>query len=109
MFLIFVRGVSNKYPKHMFYKEIRIKQRLFLHTLHISLLIQCSVQQQIHLTGNVFGNKYYRCNEVSLYTQNKRNAKKERNLHGVFLLFSCHKRHNDKKTFQIIRLDIFIS
>ena len=35
--------------------------------LHISLLIKYSVQQQIHLNGNVFWNKYCRCNEGSLY------------------------------------------
>ena len=29
--------------------------------------IKDSVQQQIQFNGNVFGNKCYRCNEVSLY------------------------------------------
>ena len=47
MFWIFVRiaserGDSNKYPKHMFYGEIRIKQGLFL---HIILSIKDSLEQ----------------------------------------------------------------
>ena len=37
----------------MFYKEIRIKQRL----LHVILLIKDSLKQQIHFNGNIFGNK----------------------------------------------------
>ena len=44
-------GVSNKYPKHMFYREIRTKQNLFL---HMFLLIKYSLQQQIHFNGKVF-------------------------------------------------------
>ena len=67
MFWIFLEspqwGDSKKYPKHMFYEEIRTKPDL----LHIYLLIRYSVQQQIHLNGNVFGNKWCRCNEGSLY------------------------------------------
>ena len=63
------RGNSNKYPKHMFYEKIRIKQGLFL---HIILSIKDSLQQQIHFSGNIFGNKCCRCNEGSLYfPQNK--------------------------------------
>ena len=50
----------------MFYEEIRTKQDLFL---HINLLIKYSVQQQLHFTGNSFGNKRCRCNEGSLYIQ----------------------------------------
>ena len=57
-------GDSNKYPKHTFYEEIRIKQYI----LHISLLIKHSVEHRIHFNGNVFWNKCCRCNEGSLYT-----------------------------------------
>ena len=35
--------------------------------LHTNLPIKYSVQQQIRFNGNVFGNKYCRCNEGSLY------------------------------------------
>ena len=45
------RGKSNKYPKHMFYEEIRIKQD---HFLYIILSIKDSLQQQIHYNGNIF-------------------------------------------------------
>ena len=31
------------------------------------LSITDSLQQQIHFNGNIFGNKYCRCNEGSLY------------------------------------------
>ena len=55
---------SNKYPKHMFYEEIRIKQGLFLPVI---LSIKDSLQRQINYNGNVFGNKCCRCNEGSLY------------------------------------------
>ena len=55
---------SNKYLKHMFYKEIRIKQGLFL---YIILCIKDSLQQQIYYNGNIFRNKCCRCNEGSLY------------------------------------------
>ena len=48
----------------MFYDEITTKTRPFL---HINLLILYSVQQQIHFNGNVFGNKWCRYNEDSLY------------------------------------------
>ena len=60
------RGNSNKYPKHMFYEEIRImnKTRPFL---HIILSIKDSLQQQIHYNGNIFGRKCSLCNEGSLY------------------------------------------
>ena len=37
--------------------------------LHISLLIKYSDQQQIHFNGNIFRNKYCRCNEGSLYKE----------------------------------------
>ena len=63
------RGDSNKYPKHMFYEEIRIKQGLFI---HIILSIKNSLQQQIHYNGNIFWNKCYRCNEGSLYIDKNR-------------------------------------
>ena len=49
-------GDSNKYPKHMFYEEIRLKQ---------GLRIILSLQQKIHFNGNIFGNKCCRCNEGS--------------------------------------------
>ena len=51
-----------KYPKHMFYAEIRIKQGIFL--LHIILSIMDSLQ--FHYNDNIFGNNCYRCNEGSL-------------------------------------------
>ena len=51
---------SNKYPKHMFCEEIRIKIRSFL---HIIVSIKDSLQ---HFNGNVFGHKYCHCNEGSL-------------------------------------------
>ena len=51
-------GNSNKYPKHMFYEQIRIKQ---------GLSYKDSLQQQIHFNGNIFGNKCCRCDEGSLY------------------------------------------
>ena len=35
--------------------------------LHINLLIKYSIQQHIHFNGNIFRNKYCRCNEGSLY------------------------------------------
>ena len=50
----------------MFYEEIRTKSP----SLHISLLIKYSIQQQIHFNGNVFGNKCCRCNEGSLHSLN---------------------------------------
>ena len=58
------RGDSNKYPKHMFDEEIRIKQSLSyisFYPLRILLL------QQIHYNGNISGNKCCHCNEGSLY------------------------------------------
>ena len=58
------RGDSNKYPKYMFYEEIRTKQGL---SIHIILSIKDSLRQQIHYSGNIFGNKCCRCNEGSLY------------------------------------------
>ena len=58
------RGDSNKYPKHMFYEEIRIKQGLFL---HIIMSIKDSLEQQIHYNDNIFGTKCCCCNEGSLY------------------------------------------
>ena len=57
-------GDSNKYPKHMFYDEIRIKQGLFI---HIILSMKDALQQYIHYNDNSFGNKCCRCNEGSLY------------------------------------------
>ena len=45
------RGNSNKYPKHMFYEEVRIKQGLFI---HIILSMKDSLQQQIHYNDNIF-------------------------------------------------------
>ena len=41
------------------------KTRAFL---HIIVSIKYSLQQQIHFNGNIFGNKFCRCNEVSLYS-----------------------------------------
>ena len=53
-------GNSNKYPKHMFYEEITIKQGLS----YISFWpLRINLQQQIHFNGNIFGNKCSRCNE----------------------------------------------
>ena len=40
--------------------------------LDINPLIKYSVQQQIHLNGNVFGNICYRCNEGSLYLSSEK-------------------------------------
>ena len=55
------RGDSNKYSKHIFCEEIRTKQYLS----YISFcLIKDSLQQQIHYNGNIFGNKFCRCNVV---------------------------------------------
>ena len=56
-------GDSNKYPKHIFYEEIRIK----IGPSNIILSITDSLQQQIHYNGNIFGNKCCRCNEGSVY------------------------------------------
>ena len=55
----------HKYPKHMFYEKIWIKQGL----PHISfcLLRILLVQQQIHYIGNIFENKFCHCNEGCLY------------------------------------------
>ena len=50
------RRDSNKYPKHMFYEEIRIKHDISVHL--------DSLEQQIHYNGNMFGNKCCLCNEV---------------------------------------------
>ena len=36
-------------------------------TLNSSLLSKYPVKQQIHFNGNVFGNKYCRCNKGSLF------------------------------------------
>ena len=55
---------SNKYPKHMFYEEIRTKGDLPY--IIINLLIKYHLHQPIHWNGNVFGNKYCRCNQGSL-------------------------------------------
>ena len=57
------QGDSNKYSKHTFYEELRIKQ----HFLHIILLLNNSLQQKIHFNGNIFENKCCHCNEASLY------------------------------------------
>ena len=48
----------------MLYGGNKNKRKPFL---HINLLIKYSVQQHIHVNGNVFGNKCCRCNEGSLY------------------------------------------
>ena len=58
------RGDSNKYPKHMFYEEIRIKQGLFI---RIILSIKDSLQQKVHYNDNIFVNKCCRCDEGLLY------------------------------------------
>ena len=55
-------GDSNKYPKHMFYEEIRTKQ-----SASNILSIKDFLQQQIHYNGNIFGNKCCCCNKGSLY------------------------------------------
>ena len=52
-------GDSNKCPKHMLYKEIRIEQGIS----YIFLLIKDSLQQYIHFNGDIFGNKCSLCNE----------------------------------------------
>ena len=50
-------GNSNKYPKHMFYEEIIIKQGLY----YISFCpLRILLQQQIHFNGNIFGNKCFK-------------------------------------------------
>ena len=51
-----LRGDSHKYPNHMFCDEISV----------IILLIKDSWQQQIHFNGNIFRNKWGRCNDESL-------------------------------------------
>ena len=56
------RGDFNKYPKHIFYEEIRIKQGMY-----IILSIKDYLQQKIHFNGNIFWNKCCRCNEGSPY------------------------------------------
>ena len=56
-------GDSNKYPKHIFYEEIKNKTRSVLHFI---LSIKDSLQQQIYFSGNIFGNKCCRYNEGSL-------------------------------------------
>ena len=70
-------GDSNKYPKHIFYEEMRIKYvlwgnenktRFFLHNI---LSIKDYLQQHIHFNGNIFWNKFYRCIEGSLYVYTK--------------------------------------
>ena len=43
-----------------------MKKSLFL---HLSLSTKNCLQQQIHYSGNIFGNKCSRCNEGSLYSQ----------------------------------------
>ena len=45
------RGDSNKYPKHMFYGEIRIKQAFLT---YIILSIKDSLEQQVYFNGNIF-------------------------------------------------------
>ena len=57
-------GDPNKYSKHMFYEEIRNEQGL---PYILLLSIKDSLQQEIHVNGNIFGNKCCRCNEGSLY------------------------------------------
>ena len=58
------------YPKHMFYEEIKIKKKVFFLTYH-STAFKDSLQQQIHFKGNILGNKWYHCNERTLYHGNK--------------------------------------
>ena len=60
-------GDSNKYPKHMFYDEIQIKQGLS----YISVCSLKSLQQQIHFNGNIFENKCCRCKEGLLQILNE--------------------------------------
>ena len=43
--------------------------------LHIILSIKDSLQQQNHYHGNIFGNKFCRCNEGSLYLYNNAHRK----------------------------------
>ena len=54
-------GDSNKYSKHMFYEEIRIKQG-FSYISLCPLRILCNSKFTLMTTGN----KCYRCNEGSL-------------------------------------------
>ena len=54
----------NKYLKHMFFEEIKIKQAIF--TYHYAAF-KDSLQKQIHFNGNILGNKCYRCNYGPLY------------------------------------------
>ena len=56
----------------MFYEEIKNKTRPVLHFI---LSIKDSLQQQIHFSGNIFGNKCCRCNEGLLYNTCDRLAK----------------------------------
>ena len=52
----------------MFYEEIRKGNKNKTSSfLHIILSIKDSLQHQIHVNGNLFGNKCCRCNEGSLY------------------------------------------
>ena len=56
-------GDSNKNPKHVLWgNKNNIKP-----FLHIILLIENSLQHQIHFIGSVFGNTCCRGNEGSLY------------------------------------------
>ena len=68
MFWIFVRIVSLRQflqiSKTYVLEGNKNKTRPFL---HIILSIKDSLQQEIHFNGNIFGNKFCRCNEGSLY------------------------------------------
>ena len=54
------RGDSNKYPKHMFYEKIRMKQGL-------SYISFCPLRILYKSNGNIFWKKCCLCNEGSLY------------------------------------------
>ena len=55
---------SNKYPKHNVLLGNKNKTK---HFFCIILPIKDSLQQQIHFNGNIFWDRWLRCNEVSLY------------------------------------------
>ena len=54
------RGDSDKYPKHMFYEGIRIKQGFFLY------IILSIYNSKFIIMATFLGNKCCRCNEGSL-------------------------------------------
>ena len=49
------------------HKQTTFSDAVFLGALRVKI----SLQQQIHVNGNIFGNKCCRCNEGSLYYRSK--------------------------------------